>query len=343
MSKAESYLYDRLDLLSDEKVILITNINKIDLEVEETLLKIDELKQKVDDAFDVFSPRSKKNDFIKNEILVFQDRLDDLNILKKGYDEQIKLIDDDADVIRELLGQDPEEDFYYNVEEDNDSEINCLGILKGQEIERQRIAMELHDSTVQVLTNLVHKCEICSKFMEVDVTRSKLELEVMSKTLKETINEIRSIIYDLRPMSFDDIGLDVTIERIVSIALKTTDMDIVFKVKGKKVLIGEVESLTLIRILQESINNSVKYSEGKRISIELEYLKNKINLNIIDDGKGFEVETLKRNNDNKLTGFGLSIMKERVYLLKGNIDIISDIDKGTEIRVTIPIFNEIGE
>lgn len=343
MNRAESYLYDRLDLLSDEKVILITKINKIDLEVEETILKIDELKQKIDDAFEVFSPRSKKNDFVKNEIVTFQNRLEDLNLLKREYDEQIKLIDDDVDIIRESLGQEPEEDYYYNVEENEDSEINSLGILKGQEIERQRIAMELHDSTVQVLTNLVHKCEICSKFMEVDITRSKLELEVMSKTLKEIINEIRNIIYDLRPMSFDDIGLDVTIERIVSIALKTTDMDIVFKVKGKKTLIGEVESLTLIRILQESINNSIKYSEGKRINIELEYLEDKINLKIMDDGKGFEVNKLKKNDENKLTGFGLSIMKERVYLLKGNIDIKSEIDKGTEIKVTIPILNEIGE
>ena len=86
-------------------------------------------------------------------------------------------------------------------------------LLETQEMDRNRISRDLHDSTVQNLTSLVHKSELCMKLMEVDQIRCKLELSSMGKILREIINDTRKLIYDLRPMSFDDIGFDVTLER----------------------------------------------------------------------------------------------------------------------------------
>ena len=80
-------------------------------------------------------------------------------------------------------------------------DVNGLKLLETQEIERKRIARELHDSTVQNLTNLVHKTELCTKLVDLDPIRAKLELQTMINTIKTTINDMRNIIYDLRPMS----------------------------------------------------------------------------------------------------------------------------------------------
>ena len=85
--------------------------------------------------------------------------------------------------------------------------------LETQENERQRISRELHDSTVQNLTAMVHMTELCSKLVDMDPIRCKLELNKMIKNLGEIIDDTRKMIYNLRPMSFDDIGLDITIER----------------------------------------------------------------------------------------------------------------------------------
>ena len=92
---------------------------------------------------------------------------------------------------------------------------NHLSILEIQENERQRISRELHDSTVQNLTSIVHKTELCNKLLDIDPIRCRLELTMMSRTLRDIIDDTRKLIYNLRPMSFDDIGLDVTIERAI--------------------------------------------------------------------------------------------------------------------------------
>ena len=83
ITKAESYLYDRLEMLSDEKVLLITKLNKIQIEIEETDNMITSMAQDVDTAFEVFSPRPKRNDFAKEGIAKLNKRKEELKLLKK--------------------------------------------------------------------------------------------------------------------------------------------------------------------------------------------------------------------------------------------------------------------
>ena len=116
-----------------------------------------------------------------------------------------------------------------------------LSLLEIQENERQRISRELHDSTVQNLTSLVHKVELCSKLVEMDPIRCKLELITMGKTLREIINETRQMIYNLRPMSFDDIGLDVTIEHALEKLESSEAKKIDFSVEGEPYEIKQVK------------------------------------------------------------------------------------------------------
>lgn len=212
-----------------------------------------------------------------------------------------------------------------------------IKILEQQENERQRIARELHDSTVQVLTNLVHKTELCTKIMDVDLIRAKLELEIINNTIRYTINDMRNIIHDLRPMAFDDFGLDVTLERVVSQIKSNTDIQIHVDVMGKKKQLSSVLSLTLVRILQEACNNSIKHSEAENVYITFSYDEELVTLTIRDDGKGFDVKSIDCKKDNQNKGFGVSIMRERALLLSGDLKISSGKNKGTLITVTVPI------
>lgn len=340
ISKAEGYLYERLEMLSDEKVLLITKLNKIQIEIEETDNMIASMAQDVDTAFEVFSPRPKKNDFAKEGIVKLEKRKEELNLLKKDFAEQLMVLENDINAVRDALGEEPEsgESIFYG-EEKTDSEAKLYGIqiLESQEAERKRIARDLHDSIVQVLTNIVHKCEICSKIMDMDSIRAKLELEIMSKNLKDTISEMRNIIYDLRPMSFDDLGLEVTLERALKSMDASTDMNIKFKVEGENKELSPIVQLTIFRIVQECANNSIKYSKGKILDITLEYMHDTVLLEICDDGQGFEYNSDCENVEENHTGFGLGMMRERVALLSGYIDIDTAVGKGTIIKVTIPV------
>ena len=128
---------------------------------------------------------------------------------------------------------------------------------------------------------------------------------------------MRSIIFDLRPMSFDDLGFEITLERIINQIKNDCKMNIDIQYTGIKSKISSVKGLTIVRLIQEACNNSVKHSEGKNIKITFSYEDESINILIEDDGKGFDVSK-------KSDGFGISIMKERVYVLNGKIKIESN-------------------
>ena len=207
-----------------------------------------------------------------------------------------------------------------------------LKFLENQEMERQRIARELHDSTVQNLTMLIHKAELCFKLIEKDPVQAQLEIRIMSEALRSTINEMRDIIYDLRPMALDDLGLKEALERYVAQAMLQHEIMLRLSVSGNSCELPPIVSTTLFRIITEACNNAIKHGKPGKIDISLNYGGDYLECSVEDDGIGFEV---KENAGMK--NFGLSIMKERTHLLKGDFLIRSEIGKGTKIRVKIPV------
>lgn len=216
-------------------------------------------------------------------------------------------------------------------------------IIDVQEKERQRIARELHDSTVQNLTHLIHRIELSSMFIDQDTVRSKLELESCIKILKTSIEEIRETIFNLRPMSFDDLGFKQCIENLIAnlklnyrncdVELNIFDLDQYdWKIKNKKSI--NLFLVTVYRIIQEAISNIIKHSEADKIILDIKCIDTNCVIYIKDNGKGFSVEdTLEQNEKH----FGLSDMQDRVNILNGSIDIISECGKGTELKIEIPL------
>ena len=218
-----------------------------------------------------------------------------------------------------------------------------INILEIQEQDRQRIARDLHDSTVQNLTSLVHKSELCQRLIDMDPIRTKLELNTMSSTLKAVINEIREIIYNLKPMSLDDLGLVTTIERFANQLMMNHDIKVNVVHNKERQDIIPVIRLSVFRMIQEACNNTIKHANAKTIDIKITYEDKQLIASITDDGKGFEVESKRGYLTPDYSGYGLSIMKERVYLLSGIMKIQSNINKGTNVTITIPITKYEGE
>ncbi|SKC64053.1 sensor histidine kinase [Maledivibacter halophilus] len=214
-----------------------------------------------------------------------------------------------------------------------------IKIIKAQEEERQRVSKEIHDGPAQTMANIVLKAELCDKLLDMDKERAKNELRLLKEIVRNSLKDIRKIIYDLMPMSLDDLGLIPTIQRLVINFKKETNVKVDFVVNGESHIKESIIQLTIFRIIQEALNNIKKHAKANIVLIKLDIGMDKIYIKIVDDGIGFDVNEKVNSLDDK-NGFGLYSIKERVDLLRGKIDIESKKDKGTKINVSIPLCEE---
>lgn len=212
-----------------------------------------------------------------------------------------------------------------------------IKIIEAQEDERLRLARDIHDGPAQSLANVIVKAELCERLIELDKDRAKTELNNLKDIIRLTLKDVRKIIYDLRPMSLDDLGLIPTLERYISIFQDDTGIKIDFKTYGSFSNIESAIQIALFRIAQEALSNIRKHSKATAASIILERSLERINLVICDDGIGFNVEEVMKKNNSINSGFGLMNMKERVELLNGSFHVTSSNKIGTKITLSIPL------
>ncbi len=215
-----------------------------------------------------------------------------------------------------------------------------LRIIQAQEEERQRVARDIHDGPAQSMSNVVLKAEICERLIDVDMEKAKEELKQLKRIVRESLQDVRKIIYNLRPMSLDDLGLVPTLQRFLMTFQDESSISVSFRTRGVYDDIRPVISLTVFRIIQEAISNVNKHSQAQNVAVNLEFLDRNLKLYIFDDGKGFRMEDLKSRSEDIDSGFGLFSMRERVELLSGDFEISSEPGKGTRINITIPLVQE---
>lgn len=334
------YLEKTKEDFVNQKDSLLSELNEYENRYKENIKMIQLLEEKMDTSYESFTPRE-VNSYNKDKIKELSEEQKKIDVVIQEKRKDISDIEAKIDEISSVIKVASEgNSLTSNNEEVKDiADVNIM-LLETVERERQRIARDLHDSTVQNLTSLVHKSELCIKLMDADPIRCKLELSSMNKILRDVINNDRKIIYDLRPMSFDDIGFDITVERLLDKIKQSNGIRCNYKIVGESFVLKSVISLTLLRIIQESCSNSVKHGHATSIDVILEYSEDKIILTIQDNGEGFDTslvpETIRKDN----SGFGISMMKERVFLLSGKIDIKSKKGNGCITQVEIPVKKE---
>ena len=211
-----------------------------------------------------------------------------------------------------------------------------LRVLKAQEEERLRVAREIHDGPAQSMANVVLRAEICEKLIDLYPEKVKEELRSLKDMVRESLQEVRKIIFDLRPMVLDDLGLVPTLQRFIAEQQKRTATSIELVVlSGAERRLPGVFEVAAFRVVQEALNNVCKHAKARHALVRLEVLSGKINLSVADDGCGFETTALLRDTGREC--YGLLGMRERVELLQGELKISSVPGKGTEINVYIPV------
>lgn len=207
----------------------------------------------------------------------------------------------------------------------------AIKVIQIQEEERRKVAREIHDGPAQSIANLVFRVELIENLLDKDINKAKAELTELKSLVRSSIQDIRKIIYDLRPMSLDDLGLIPTLARYIDKFVKETGIEINFTIIGNQKHLSNTYEVTIFRIVQEALNNIFKHARARSGKVRLEYGLDNINLLIIDDGIGFDPVEI---NGEK---YGLASMKERCTLLGGRINIESRPKRGTIIKVILPL------
>lgn len=314
---------DNNDILIGMLSALRQQLSDIDAEIHRNLLYIKEEETSVknlenadDEELKMFYPRIDNN--------LQRDEIKKANIRKTDYEKKNVVLYERKTLLENMIEQ---------MEIAIGQEGQKTTALYFQEEERKRISRDLHDTALQNLVHLIHKIELCNLYIDEDPIKAKLELSLVSKGLKEIVDEIRDTIFDLRPMSFDDLGLKASFERLLESVNKNNKYEIISDIDD----VSCENNLTLLyiyRVVQESLNNIVKHAEAEKILFRCKSVDDVCFIDIEDDGKGFykEYEELKEDKH-----FGISLMQERIELLNGKIDISSLEGNGTKIHMEIPL------
>ena len=215
-------------------------------------------------------------------------------------------------------------------------------VITAQEEERKRIARELHDETNQSLAALAVGLKAASTLVKRDAEKAERTLEDLKDSAVIIMRELHNIVYDLRPTLLDDLGLIPALRWCAETRLERQEVEVSMEVDGiSSRLPPEVETI-LFRIGQEAISNIAKYAGARHVNLCLRRVEDHVLLRVSDDGCGFDVNEVLREKEGKKS-LGLIGMMERAGLLRGKVDIESDLGLGTIISVQVPIGSQGGE
>ena len=208
-------------------------------------------------------------------------------------------------------------------------------LITAQEDERKRVARELHDELGQALGGLTYRAEAMGQFIASNPERVHESLDEIRTLSKETMQRMYELIWDLRPSELDDLGLVVAIRTYAQRALKEMDISLEIHTDSVKDRLPPEMEIALYRIFQEAITNIIRHAEASEIQIVLQQNEAVWKAEIIDDGCGFDPDSIRVNGCDP-RGLGLLGMQERVFQFNGQLDICSQPGQGTRIRVCIP-------
>jgi signal transduction histidine kinase/YHS domain-containing protein len=205
-------------------------------------------------------------------------------------------------------------------------------ISTAQEAERGRLARELHDEIVQQLIALGHSVDRVQRLLERDVVQAAERLQTMRTSITGLVDELRTIIGDLRPPALDELGLLPAVELLLQRSGQG-DPEITLVVQGDERRLAPQSELALFRIVQEAWSNIRRHAQARQADFTFNYTPDGLLVTISDDGIGFTPPV----DEVALDGhWGLRGIRERTELTGGSLRVMSQPGQGTRIVVSIP-------
>jgi signal transduction histidine kinase len=214
-------------------------------------------------------------------------------------------------------------------------------LMQAQELERRRIAHELHDEIGQILTAIQINLEAA---LSSDGPESVFRLEESVGIVKEAIEQVRDLSLDLRPSVLDDFGLEVAVKWLAERQAQRANFSLQFTADEDGPRLSPELETSCFRIVQEALTNIMRHAQAKNVWLALQRTSDEIQITITDDGVGFDIEAAKTGAASG-RNLGLTGMEERASFMNGSLHIVSTPGAGTTIRAYFPVlfaFKETG-
>ena len=222
---------------------------------------------------------------------------------------------------------------YASLREERDS------IIQAQENVRRELARNLHDGTVQMLSAISMSIDHLQRLLEVKPEAAVSELGALRKLVHQAAREARVVLFELRPIILETQGLVPTLVSYVEQLNETEEFDVHLR---RAVLPRQFDPRiagTIFSIVQEAVNNAKRHASARNVWITMETTPDILNVQIRDDGRGFDVAAVAKDYERR-GSFGLLNMRERARLIDGHLSIQSSAeppDQGTMITLGVPL------
>lgn len=204
-------------------------------------------------------------------------------------------------------------------------------MIQAQESERQRLSRQMHDGPAQALSNFILQTEIAMRLFDVDQKKAREELENLKVSATGTFRKVRDFIFELRPMMLDDLGLVPTLKRYVDTWKDQVGVEARLMVTGKERRLESYEEVMIFRAVQELLNNTARYGGASSVKVQVDMGDTITKVTVDDDGKGFDADHISTKR-----GMGLKVIRDRVEMLGGAMEVDSVVGQGTRITFHLP-------
>ncbi len=211
-----------------------------------------------------------------------------------------------------------------------------IKIIRAQEDERYRVSREIHDGPAQELANLIYQSSICERLVDRQPDEAKASLQELRRQIRQCLTDVRQVIFDMRPMSLDDLGLIPALRQFLLKMKERGMVDAAFQVDGKERQLEKHVEVGIFRIIQESLNNVAHHSEAKTANVRILFTESHMSLLISDNGKGFDMEAVAEKRKNSQGHFGMTGMEERAKIIGAELTVTSEAGKGTRVHLNYP-------
>ena len=211
-------------------------------------------------------------------------------------------------------------------------------IIKAQEDERFRVSREIHDGPAQDVANLIFQASVCERMIDIDTDEAKENLQELRRQLRVCLTDIRQVIFDMRPMSLDDLGLVAAVKQLVLKLRERKLLTADLQVDGTEVGLPNHVETAIFRIIQEALNNIHRHSGVQDANIRILFTKEALSVLIVDKGQGFDMEAVDAESQaSEGNGhFGIIGMRERANIIGAQLAFSSAVGKGTRVHLRLP-------
>ncbi len=213
-------------------------------------------------------------------------------------------------------------------------------ILRAQEEERKRISRELHDEIAQILVGIHVQLEILAREASVNPARLRQQIARTQRLVEKSVNAVHQFARELRPTALDDLGLSAALRSLIREFMMRTGVRVRFTTFAKVERLSSSKRIVLYRVVHSALANVAEHAQAGRVSVSVRKVESAVHLEIIDDGKSFDVTRVLHGRRNE--HLGLLGMRERVEMIGGRFDVESAPGKGTAVRARIPFGKGMG-